>query len=567
MPSQNAPALRVLAVEDSDDDVFLLRRQLQNAGYQVDLERVDTHDALLDALRKKNWDIVFSDFSMPRFDGMRALKLVREHDRDLPFIIVSGTIGEERAVLLMKQGAQDYVIKGNIARLIPAVERELKEARVRREHRLAQEHIQRLAYYDSLTQLPNRHRLIGDLQHRLDDGEPAALMIVNLINFHEINEILGYSTGDEIIRETAGRLQAVSLDNTSLYHLHGNEFALLVQIDDRAEVEGAAQEVLKILGPPYRAAGLRVHVGARVGIALSSGHTEAHAFLQSGDTAATLARRQGKAYAWSVLERDASRTQRLALLADLHDAIGTDQMFMVFQPKIDCRTGTVTGAEALLRWEHPQQGFIAPDIFIDMAERSGLIDDLTRHVVTRTVDQTALWRKKSLSIPVAVNLSVKNLLNPLLMSEILQATSQGKDSAGRIEIEITETALMQDPSSALTVLRQLYDSGVRIYIDDFGTGFSSLGYLTKLPIHAIKIDKSFVLDLTESRDSDTIVRSTIALAHNLGLKVVAEGVENSEAWERLKGYSCDEGQGYYFMKPLPAAEFEAALPALASKQR
>lgn len=561
MSSENPTALRVLAVEDSEDDAFLLRRQLQTAGYEVDLGRVDTEAALVSALKRAHWDIVFSDFSMPQFDGMRALKIVREHDRDLPFIIVSGTIGEERAVQLMKWGAQDYVIKGNIKRLIPAVERELKEARVRREHRLAQEHIQRLAYYDSLTQLPNRHRLVGDLQHWLDHGERAVLMIVNLINFHEINEILGYSTGDELICAAASRLQGVHLDNTSLYHLHGNEFALLVQIDDRTKVEAAAQEVLKVLSPPYAAAGLRIRVGARIGIALSSGHTEAHSFLQSGDTAATLARRQGKAYAWSELERDSSRSQRLALLADLHDALGTDELFMAFQPKVDCRTGSVTGAEALLRWRHPQQGFIAPDIFIGMAERSGLIDDLTRHVVTRVIDQTALWRKKSFCVPVAINLSVKNLLNPPLLADILEATLQEKQAAGRIDIEITETALMQDPGTALTLLRRLHDNDVRIYVDDFGTGFCSLGYLTKLPIHAIKIDKSFVLDLVQNRDSDTIVRSTISLAHNLGLKVVAEGVENREAWEHLKAYSCDEGQGFYFLRPLAAPEFEAAVSA------
>jgi diguanylate cyclase len=567
MSSQDPIPLRVLAVEDSEDDAFLLRRQLQNAGYRVELGRVDTHTALQNALRQEHWDIVFSDFSMPQFDGMQALKVVREHDRDLPFIIVSGTIGEERAVQLMKWGAQDYVIKGNIKRLIPAVERELKEARLRREHRLAQEHIQRLAYYDSLTQLPNRHRLVGDLQHWLDRGESVALMIVNLINFHEINEILGYSTGDELIREAAIRLQGVTLDNPSLYHLHGNEFALLIQINERAEVEAAALEILKVLGPPYPAAGLRVHIGARIGIALSSGHTEAHAFLQSGDTAATLARRQGKAYAWSEPERDSSRSQRLAILADLHDALSTDQLFMAFQPKVDCRTGAVTSAEALLRWKHPKQGFIPPDVFIGMAERSGLIDDLTRHVVTRVIDQTNQWRKKNLRIPVAINLSVRNLLNAPLMSEILQATLQEQEAGGKIEIEITETALMQDRASAMTVLRRLYDSGVRIYIDDFGTGFSSLGYLTKLPIHAIKIDKSFVLDLVQNRDSDAIVRSTISLAHNLGLKVVAEGVESGEAWEQLKRYNCDEGQGYHFMKPLPAAEFEAAMATWTSKHK
>lgn len=553
---RSASPLDVLLIEDSNDDAVLLKRQLESSGYRVTLERVDTRETLTDALRRKSWDIVFSDFSMPRFDGMQALKTVREHDSDVPFIIVSGTIGEERAVQLMKLGAQDYVIKGNVRRLVPAVERELREAKLRREHRLAQEHIRHLAYYDPLTSLPNRHRLAEDLKLQLDAGTPTALLIVKLVNFGEINSTLGYGRGDQLIVEAASRLQQAIAPNGCLYHLHGSEFAITLQTSDKAQAEKVANAALKAFGLHFLSSGLRIHVGARIGIA-STGRTdlEAPALLQQADLASKLAKQEGQNYTWYETERDPSSPERLALLADLREAVRTDQLYLVFQPKVGCDTGRIVGCEALLRWRHPQHGLIPPDVFIGMAERSGFIDDVTQHVMTCAIQQIRQWRKRGLVFPVAINLSARNLLNPTLMSEILSAQPMETDGEPQIEIEITETALMRNPEKAMSGLQSLHRAGTRIYVDDFGTGFSSLGYLKKLPIHAIKIDKSFVLDLNHNAESDTIVRSTIGLAHNLGLKVVAEGVENHASWQRLVTYGCDEAQGYYFAEPLSADAF------------
>jgi diguanylate cyclase len=549
--------LDVIAVEDSADDAFLLKRQLEKAGFGVTLERVDTEAALVGALHRKHWDVVFSDSSMPQFDGMRALKIVREHDRDLPFIIVSGTIDEERAVQLLKTGAQDYVVKGNTQRLIPAVERELREAKVRREHRLAREHVERLAYYNPLTQLPNRHRLIEELEQQCKQAAPLALFALRLINLREINEILGYNNGDQLIREVAGRLQQhLTSEKDGLYHLQGNEFAVLRPESDKVKAQAMAREILQILGPSHVVAGLRIHVGVCIGIVLSQGDSaDAVTLLQSADSAAALAKHEETGFAWYEPKQDSTRASRLALVADLHDAFGTEQLSLVFQPKIECSTGAITGSEALLRWRHPKQGLIPPDVFVAMAERYGLIDQLTRHVVMRVVELTRSSRRQAL--PVAINLSVKNLLDAPLIAEILKAQTNDSEAGRGIEIEITETALMRDQDRALGVLHGLHDAGIKIYLDDFGTGFSSLGYLGKLPVDAIKIDKSFVLDLTRKAEADTIVRSTIGLAHNLGLKVVAEGVEDKETWERLKAYSCDEGQGYYFSKPVPSDQFDA----------
>lgn len=562
MKSNGSPTtakdLRILVVEDSDDDALLLRRQLEASGFRVEMRRVATRAALSDAMSEKSWDIVFSDFSMPNFDGMQALQTVREYDKDIPFLVVSGTIGEERAAQLMKLGAQDYLLKGNIRRLVPAVERELREAQLRREHRLAHEHIQRLAYYDSVTQLPNRHRLMEDLQLRAGQPSPLALLIVNLVNFHEINEAFGYKQGDDVISEVAKRLQESGIAETQFYHLHGNEFAVLVPSYDRPRIEQLAQNILKAIGQHQLSAGFRIHVGARIGIALSPA-IEANKLLQQAGMAVTIAKREGKALAWYEPARDPSSPESLSLLADLHDAINSEHLFLVFQPKVQCRSGKVVGGEALLRWRHPERGMIPPDIFIRLAEKSGLIDELMSDVVNRVLDQVISWRARGPIPPVAVNLSARNLLNPQLIAQILDLSRRANSNERGVEIEITETALMRDPDQALMTLKRFYDAGIRIFIDDFGTGFSSLGYLKKLPIDAIKIDKSFVLDLPQSEDSDIIVRSTISLAHNLGLKVVAEGVENRETWEQLKDYECDEAQGYYFARPLLADEFAVAV--------
>ncbi|HKQ29923.1 MAG TPA: GGDEF domain-containing response regulator [Burkholderiales bacterium] len=553
--ARNEP-LRVILVEDSEDDAFLLKRQLQDAGYDVDLERVDNKPALLTALANGPWDIAFSDFSMPNFDGMQALKVIREQDKELPFIIVSGTIGEERAVQLMKLGAQDYVIKGNVKRLVPAIERELQDAVLRREHRQAQEHIRRLAYYNSLTQLANRHRLTEDIHDMAEAGKHFALLLVNMNNFREVNGALGHAKGDELICEVALRLQELGAQQVGLYHLHGSEFALLTEKCDKADVDSLAKSVLHVLSRHFHSAGFRIHMGARIGIALyADGDVDVHNLLQRADMAVTFAKREHASYAWYDPDRDPSKPDRLALLADLHDAINTDQLRLVFQPKVQCSSGAITGCEALIRWHHPTRGLIGPDTFINMAERAGLIDDLTRHVVRNAAVQIKAWHTRGVVLPVALNLSVNNLQNTDLIDEIVNLATQGHESPC-IELEITETALMHDPQKAMTVLQRVYDAGIRIYIDDFGTGFSSLGYLKKLPIHGIKIDKSFVMDLEHNPDSEAIVISTIGLAHNLGLTIVAEGVENQEIWKRLIANQCDEAQGYYFAQPLPPERFE-----------
>jgi len=546
----------VLIVEDSEADTELLRRELMRAGYDPTCERVETADAMGAALDRQDWDIVISDYTMPRFNGIEALQLVQQRKLDIPFIIVSGTIGEDRAVAAMKAGAHDYIIKGNTARLVPAITRELKEAQVRLERRQERERVQFLAYYDLLTHLPNRLRFLEQLEQIIADshrtGQTAGLLLLDLNHFREINETLGHGNGDALLQQAAERMLPLLRRSDMAARLGGDDFALLLYPGDAQYANGIARRALEALTAPFEVAGFSLEVGAKIGIALFPEHgASATQLLQHADVALSLAKQGANVCCVYDALHDPSDPRRLLLMSDLRAAIGNDQLTPHFQPKVCMRSGRLIGVEALVRWQHPERGAVQPDEFIPLAEKTGMIGPLTLHMLEKSLQACHGWRMQGLRIPVAVNLSVKDLLDQTLVDKV-GALLAGQDmEADMLELEITETAIMEDPVRALEVLTDLSDLGIHLYIDDFGTGYSSLGYLRKLPVDAVKIDRSFVNDMTRNKDSATIVRSTIDLAHNLGLKVVAEGVENQETWDCLVQNGCDEAQGYHIGQPMP----------------
>jgi diguanylate cyclase (GGDEF)-like protein len=552
--------LRTLIIEDSEDDTALVLRELCRSGYAPEHERVDTAEALGAALDKQSWDVIISDHSMPQFDGLQALKIVRQQGLDTPFIIVSGSIGEDVAVQAMKAGANDYIMKDKMARLVPAIERELMEAEARHAHRQAQQRVHYLAYHDPLTDLPNLVQFREHLQRVIEDARQnshtAALLLLDLNNFHEINDTLGYSNGDTLLQEAAGRLLALQRRSDMTARLGGDDFALLLYPGDAAYAESVARHAQEALTAPIVVAGFSLEVGAKIGIALFPDHgANAQLLLQHADVA--LSRAKQGTLACSVYDplHDPSDPRRLLLMSDLRAAIhGNSQLAPHFQPKIELQSGKVTGVEALVRWTHPERGPVPPDEFILLAEKTGIIHRLTRLVLEKSMESCYDWHLKGHAIPVAVNLSVKDLLDQTLVDKVQSLLIGRAMEADMLELEITETALMEDPARALEVLTALSDMGIRLHIDDFGTGYSSLGYLKKLPVSAVKIDRSFVSDMISNKDSSMIVRSTVDLAHNLGLKVIAEGVENAEILDRLKTYDCDEAQGYFIAHPMPAGE-------------
>jgi diguanylate cyclase (GGDEF)-like protein len=430
------------------------------------------------------------------------------------------------------------------------------------ERTMAAEVLRRQALHDGLTGLPNRtllnDRLRQALQHSQTTEEPVALLLMDLDQFKEVNDALGHDHGDRLLIEMSRRLQRVLRDIDTIARLGGDEFAVLLTInaDERGALAVAAR-IRESLEEPFQLGGISVQTSASIGVALYPGHAnDAETLAQRADVAMYTAKRAGGGIALYSPEHDQSSVRRLALLGELRSAIEDDQLILHYQPALDLRTGYVRTAEALVRWQHPEHGLMPPAEFIELAEVSGTIQVLTRWVITTAIRQLVDWQRSGLDLAVAVNLSVRNLYEPELVPWLAGVLAQFGIDAKSLEFEITESELMDDPLLAMEVLGRLKALGVATSIDDFGTGYSSLSYLKHLPIDQLKIDRSFVGNMVHDESDLTIVRSTIDLSHNLGLVVVAEGVEDLETLRVLAELGCDRAQGYALSRPVPPAEFE-----------
>ena len=545
--------LRLLLVEDSENDATLLLEHLRQGGYEPDWTRVDSSRALTNALESE-WDLVIADYTMPGFSGTAALQMVRDRGLEVPFIFVSGTIGEEIAVEAMKNGADDYIIKNNLNRLIPAINRELRDAEVRRERSKAEERIRHLAYYDSLTDLPNRtlfsNRLEMAVANVLRNQGQLSVLIMDLDGFKEINDTMGHLMGDAVLREIGRRLQMEVRESGTVARLGGDEFAVMLPGVGQGGAELAARKLLAAVQEPLSIEGLNLDVHGSLGIAVAPEHgTEAELLVQRADVAMYVAKDYRSGCVVYAPELDRHSPERLALMGDFRHAIARDELRVVYQPKIHLKTRAVFGVEALVRWQHPQLGFILPDRFIPMAEQTGAVRPVTLWMLERALQQCLEWRRLGYDLVAAVNLSPRNLNDPELPERVRALLDVLGAPASMLELEITESVIMSDPLRSLQVLTRLSRMGLRLAVDDFGTGYSSFSYLRKLPVHEIKIDKSFIDDMVEDGD-EVIVQSTIELAHNLGLTCVAEGVQDEATLERLAHLGCDTAQGDFISPPL-----------------
>jgi diguanylate cyclase (GGDEF)-like protein len=549
--------LRLLQVEDTEDDAALVARTLSRAGYAVLATRVDTAAALRHELDGKEWDLVIADYTMPNFSGTKALDIVRERHGDVPFIFVSGTIGEDTAVAAMRTGAHDYIMKGNLARLVPAVERELREAAVRRERQLATQRVAYLAYHDSLTDLPNRALFHDRLQQAIlrthRDEKGLALLLIDLDGFKEINDALGHHAGDIVLQEVATRLRGTLRASDTVARLGGDEFAVLLPATDVNRAELAARKVLHDLEHPFIVDGRPLMVSASIGIAGTPIHASTgDELLQKADSAMYLAKSDKCGYTVYESTRDQRVYQRVSMATALRQALDSQQFDVEYQPIIHVHTGTVLALESLVRWNHPEHGRLMPDDFIKVAEHTGLVNPLTGFVLERALSE---WPAAYLPLgcAIAVNVSPRSLHHaafPGRVREMLQG--HGTPSAS-LTLEITENLVMSDPDGSARCLHELHDMGVSLAIDDFGKGYSSLSYLRRLPVDVLKIDRSFLIGLADGED-DTLVRCMIDLAHNLGMLVVAEGVENEAVYQQLVTLGCDAVQGFHIRRPGSAAE-------------
>ncbi len=383
-----------------------------------------------------------------------------------------------------------------------------------------------------------------------------AVILLDLDAFKQINDTLGHGAGDAVLREVAARLRAELHPDALLARLGSDEYAILtprVQGEDQAlAIAAAAQAALQA---PVTVDGVALNVEASIGIALAPDHAKAaDELLQRADVALDRARvRRGRVEVYSP-ERDHSGAERLALLGEVRPALERGEFTLFYQPQIALRTGRVTGVEALLRWRHPRQGMIPPLQFISLIEQTALVGPLTLHVIDLALRQSTSWRHAGLQLGMSVNLSARNLHDPELPEQIASALERHGVPAAALTVEVTESAAMADPATAVGVLEALRALGVGVSIDDFGSGNASIAYLAKLPVGELKIDRSFVTPMCESTREEAIVRTTIDLARHLGLHVVAEGIETAEVCERLAEMGCDAGQGYLISRPAPAEE-------------
>jgi diguanylate cyclase (GGDEF)-like protein len=420
-----------------------------------------------------------------------------------------------------------------------------------------EQQILKLAYEDSLTQLPNRSQFGERLQREIllaaAEQRTLSIFVMDLDRFKFVNDTLGHSVGDHVLSEVAARLRNLMSEGDCVARLGGDEFAVLMLTGEQERSVDLARSIITALEQPIDFAGQPLDVGASIGIALYPAHaSDAQTLLRNADIAMYVAKRNRTGYTIYDPRYDTSQQEHLSLLGELRRAVEQNELRLYYQPKVTLNSAGIHAAEALIRWVHPVRGLVPPGLFIPFAEHTGYIKMLTRWVLTEAIRQCGVWLRQQMHIEISVNLSARDLMTRDLPELISGLLAEHEVPAGMICLEITESGFMEDPAHAQRVLDRLSAIGLRLSIDDYGTGYSSLSYIMKLPVNELKIDRAFVSNMSEDADMMTIVRSTIELGHNLGLKVVAEGIEDSKAYALLRGLGCDFAQGYYISPPMAA---------------
>jgi len=672
--------LRILIVEDSEDDVELLLRELRKGGFTPDYTRVDTEDAMRSALTSCDWDIIVSDYCMPHFDGLAALKVLKSCCVDIPFIIMSANIGEEIAVMAMKAGAHDYIMKTDSARLLPAIQRELKESMNRKRHRDAEnqmrkligaieqttdavmiasaegvieyvnagfermtgyskeesigqttnmlasgrhsgdfyrilwdtivagevfqdvfinkrkdgelyyeeksitplkneqgiiqnfistgkditeqmqtrERLHHLSEHDLLTGLPNRilfnDRLVQAIPRARRNKRLVAVLLMDMDRFKNINETLGFECGDRLLQDIGKRLLESTRDGDTVARLGDDEFAVMLEdVRQQEDIPQVVEKIIRNLSQAYHIDEHELFITTSIGISLYPNDSEhPQMLMQFADVAIHNAKQSGSnTYRFYEAKMNQQSLYRLNLESSLRKALEREEFFLHYQPQIDLASGEITGFEALLRWAHPDLGTVSPTEFIPLLEETGMIKQVGRWVLRKACKTCKQWHERGLTdISIAVNLSPIQFNEDGITGIVKDVLGETGLPAHLLELELTESTVMRNPEQTTLILGELGRMGVELAIDDFGTGYSSLSYLKKFPINTLKIDRSFVNDISDNENDASIVSAIISMAHSLNLRVIAEGVEEVEQLNFLRARQCEYVQGFLFSKPL-----------------
>ncbi len=548
---------QVLVVDDDRSTRSSLRYTLQRDGFRVE-EAADGVQAL-QMLKRMQPDVILMDAVMPVMDGFTACARVQElpNGRAIPVLMITAledNISVERA---FAAGASDYIPK--------PIHFAVLSQRVRRiiEANQAQKRIRHMAYNDLLTGLPNRALFMDQLGHRIEHarvaGESVAVLFLDLDRFKNVNDTLGHDVGDHLLVAVAQRVRRSVRTADCVARLGGDEFTVvLADVNDPNAAVAAAQNICRALATPFQIDGHDIFITASVGISMyPHDATDVGALLKHADTAMYRAKKNSCGFQFFEASMESAISDRVRMENDLHRAIERKELEVFYQPQARVDSGQIIGAEALVRWRHPTRGMVPPDEFIPLAEETGLINQIGEWVLRTACAQLQSWLDSGLpTMRIAVNLSAKQLRRKDFASTVEQALTDTGLAPSLLELEITESALMENAQDTLEALHQLRTLGVRLSIDDFGTGYSSLSYLKRFPVDIIKIDRSFVRDVPHDADDAAIVTGIIVLAHSLRREVVAEGVETDAQLRFLREKSCDLLQGYYLSRPVPAEQFE-----------
>jgi diguanylate cyclase (GGDEF)-like protein len=422
--------------------------------------------------------------------------------------------------------------------------------------------ILKLAYEDPLTDLANRSRFSNELERAIVQARSGAhaklsILMMDLDRFKHVNDTLGHGVGDHVLREVSRRLGDTVTDAECIARLGGDEFAILLECGSDANCSDTARRIIRALESPILYQDQPLDVGTSIGIAHYPEHgRDAQTLVRNADIAMYAAKRTKAGFAIYDPHYDTSQQEHLSLLGELRRAVEQGVLRLYYQPKVSLHSANISAVEALIRWQHPVRGLVPPSMFIPFAEHTGYIKLLTRWVIREAVRQCGAWLRQDLRLQVSVNISARDLMNRELPAEVSALLAEHGVPPGLLCLEITESGFMEDPANAQKVLDRLAELGVRLSIDDYGTGYSSLSYIMRLPVQELKIDRSFISRMASDEEISTIVRSTIDLGHNLGLKVVAEGVEDQSVWNLLRSLGCDDAQGFFMSKPLPSEALE-----------
>jgi diguanylate cyclase (GGDEF)-like protein len=547
--------LRLLLVEDDARYASFIGMTLMSVGSaRFQYDHVTSIRGAVDRLSDTTYDLVLLDLGLPDADELSGLTTVVGVVPDVPVVILSSAEDEALALRAVKAGAQDYLSKGSTTGEVLA--RSIRYA-IERKHSELQ--IKRLAYRDSLTQLPNRAMLMEHLDTALKrahrERRVAGLFFIDIDHFKQINDTLGHQAGDEVLRQLAERLRRTLRNNDTLARLSGDEFVAVVEVKRRAGLVPIAEKLQHQLKAPFMVSGRELFVTASIGVsAYPSDGTDAQKLLRNADRAMYRAKGEGRdVYRFYTRRVHGEVSPKLAFTSGLRRAIDRGELLLHFQPLVDLRIGQIDGLEALVRWQHPSMGLIPPGDFIPVAEESELILSIERWVLKAAMSE-ALAYERGHALKLAINLSSRHFDHPDLLNELKEITRTVGYDPKFLELELTERGLMHHPKRVLRHLKEFRRLGIQVAVDDFGTGYSCLGLMKRFPLHALKIDRSFVRNCATDQTNQALVAAIIRMGHALGLSVTAEGVETAAQLAYLRQQRCDRAQGSYFSRPIPGTE-------------